>query len=138
MQDIRTVMCLLFAFESFLGLPTYLWHNLRAIHRQYGFLPIHIQLTAASFMVLIIIFAAACWTVWKERPSARGWGIAASLSYILIYFLLVNSTAQYVWWHGAGNLAIGAIGLAVFSRPYKLKSVAEDANSDSAPSRKAE
>jgi hypothetical protein len=138
MQDIRTVMCLLFAFDSFLGIPIYLWHNLSAINHQYGFLPIRIQLIAAFFMGLIIIFASASWTVWKERPSARGWGIAASVAYILIYFVPINSTAQFVWWYGVGNLAIGALGLAVFSRPYKLKSVAEDTNSGSDPSRKVE
>jgi uncharacterized membrane protein (DUF106 family) len=121
-----------------LGLPIYLWNELRAIHRQFGFLPIRSQLIAVFFIGLIIIFAVAFWTVWKEKPSARGWGIAASLAYILIYFVPINFKAQYIWWYGVGNLAIGVLGLAVFSGRYKLESVAADSTSYNDPTRKAE
>ena len=122
MQDIRKVLCWLFAFESMLCFLTSLWRNLYFIHRQFGFLPLRNQLTAAFSGVLAIVFAVAWWTIWKGKQSARWWGIAASLAYVLIFLQPIIFPSQPVWDHHVGALSIGIVGLVVFSRSYEMKS----------------
>src|SRR5438445_6168266 len=38
---------------------------------------------ALSLPIQSVVFALAWWTVWRRKPSARGWAIAASLFFIL-------------------------------------------------------
>jgi len=75
---------------------------------------------------LAAVFGVAWWTVWKGKPSARGWGIAASLFYILVSLLPIIFFSRSVW-AGVGVvltnfglvLAIGVAGLVAFSRRYE-------------------
>jgi hypothetical protein len=76
----------------------------------------------------------AWWTIWKEKPAARFWGIAASLVEILIYFRPIIFHSHYVWWHHAGALYIGIVGLVVFSSGNAIEPNAEDTKSDNNPS----
>jgi hypothetical protein len=114
-----------------LGLPTDL---LFAIHRRHGLLSLRNQLTTAFFLALISIFALAWWTVWKEKPSARGWGVAASLAYVLIYLQPIIFSSKYVWWHASADLFIGIVGLIVFSRHYEIANKTGDPEPDNTPS----
>jgi hypothetical protein len=52
----------------------------------------------------------------KGEPLARGWGIAASLMYILIFLRPIIFFSRSVWWHHVGALVIGVIGLVMFLR----------------------
>ena len=65
------------------------------------------------------IFAVAWWTIRKRKPSARVWGVAASLTYILptlfiIFWKIHRSRAirDCTWI----MLAIGVVGVVAFLR----------------------
>jgi hypothetical protein len=117
MQDInmQKILGWLFGIEAFLTLPTYLWDCLHPISGPIGPLPLRNLLLAVYLLALIIIFAAACLTVLKRIPSARGWAIAASIAYFLTYLLQLASPKRFIWWHDLADLLLGVIGLIVFS-----------------------
>jgi hypothetical protein len=52
--------------------------------------------------------------VWKERPSARVWGITASLAYLFIYSQPVLIGSKFVWWHSFFDFLFGVLGLLIF------------------------
>jgi hypothetical protein len=85
------------------------------IHRHHTILHLRILLVPSQFLVLAAIYGFACWTFWKGKRSARVWGIAASLTYILLPLSLIY------FWHSALRhfqvmLAIGIVGLIAFAR----------------------
>src|SRR3989442_8951790 len=84
MQDIRKFICWIFAFSSWLYLLLFVRSILTTIHRHNAFLSLRNLLSVAFFLVVAVICGAAWRTIWKEQPSARGWGIAASVMHILI------------------------------------------------------
>jgi len=92
-----------------------------AIHRPSAFAP-HRQLLAnllvlTLFTVQATVFGTAWWTVWKGKPSARGWGIAASVINILISLPIIYLSRSV---RGIGVvLAIGVAGLVAFWRRYE-------------------
>lgn len=60
-----------------------------------------------------IIFSLAWWSVWKEKPSAKFWGIAASLTWLLTALIAYLQFSRYTW---ALPIA-GITGLIAFSAP---------------------
>ena len=83
MHTLRKNLCWIFALAAFVYLQIALSSILRSIHRPYAFLSLRNLLVPALSTALAVVFGMAWWTVWKGRPSARGWGIAASLINIL-------------------------------------------------------
>lgn len=114
-HDLRKYVGWCFAVEALLLLATCLRRILYAIHGHYSFLPLRNLLDAASFLVMAAIFGVAWWVGWKGRPSARGWGIAASLTYILIFLRSIILPPRSVWGH-MGALVVGTIAMAAFVR----------------------
>ena len=56
------------------------------ISRNNASLTLRNLLTSVLFEIVVAAIAGiAWWTILKERPAANGWGIAASLMYILIF-----------------------------------------------------
>ena len=49
-----------------------------AIRRGDAFLTFRDLLITTFFAIVPIVCAVAWWTIWTGKPSARGWGIAAS------------------------------------------------------------
>jgi hypothetical protein len=84
-----------------------------------------VLLAPAMNAVQCLVFAAAWWTIWQGRRSARRWGIAASLIYVLIFCLLAYfSYLSRSAWNELLSMfwvmpAIGIAGLFAFSRPYE-------------------
>jgi hypothetical protein len=66
-----------------------------------------------------IVFGVAWWVIWKGKRSARGWGIAASLAYILMFFqqliLPSDAFAMRSSVGQVGALIVGLGGIVVFS-----------------------
>ena len=135
MQDIRKVMCWIFAATSLLHLTI----SLRAILyiiRYHDTLPLpRSMLITASFSVTLATLAGvAWWTVWKGKPSAKGWAISASLMSILLFLWQFIFPLQPVWYHyrHLGALFIGIVGLVAFLQPYEqhdsTKNTAESAD----------
>lgn len=74
-------------------------------------------LSLAFFAIVPIICGMAWWSIWQRKPSARGWGIGASVVHILIYLRPIILFSPSLWWHHMGALAIGIGGLVIFSQP---------------------
>jgi hypothetical protein len=97
MQGIRKIMAWIFAFISLVCL----WIVLRyigAIYRHLASLPhpsLKLLVVPAVFSALTAVFGLAWWTTWKEKASARGWGIAACLiNTLLSVWRLIFSLAR--------------------------------------------
>ena len=69
------------------------------------------------YAVVAILSGAAWWKVWREARWARIWGIAASLTYILVFIRPFVIPLQPVWDRHISDLLLGVIGLVVFLRP---------------------
>ena len=75
-------------------------------------------LVRPAFSVCIAALSGiAAWTIWKAHPWARGWAIAASLMYLVIFvrpFILPTGLA---WDHHLVALSVGLVGLFSFVWP---------------------
>jgi hypothetical protein len=70
------------------------------------------------FCVQACIYGFASWTVWKGKHYGRGWGIAASSTYILLP-LSLSYFHHSLLRHLSVMLAIGVAGLIAFARRYE-------------------
>lgn len=123
MHTLRKYLSWVFAFTSLVCLQVALSSILHTIHpsirhtvpRHYTLLLF--LLVPTLFTILAAVSGVAWWTVWKGRPSARGWGIAASLINILLPLPIIylSRTVRDIWM----VLAIGVAGLVAFSRRYE-------------------
>jgi hypothetical protein len=66
------------------------------------------------------VFGVAWWTVFREKRSARAWGIAASMVFILWVLLPLFMTPHFFWTGELLLLGVGTIGLVVFAWPGQL------------------
>lgn len=84
--------------------------------RQHHALPLLQKLLYAPVFpaIVAIISGLAWWAVWKEKRSARGWGIAASLMWTLIFLRQFIIPLRPVWDKHVGALLVGSIGLVAF------------------------
>jgi hypothetical protein len=122
MQDLRKFLAWIFAVTSLLCLWTSFWFVPRIIHLHYVFSPLRGLLVAAAaalFPILATIYGVAWWAVWKEKASARGWGIAASLIHVLISLSLIVLPLHPVTSCTWPVLATGIFGLVVFLSRYE-------------------
>jgi hypothetical protein len=115
-NDLRKYLCWCFGFQSLLILLFPFRRIVSAIHRHYALLALPSLLNAAFFSVTAAILAVAWWAVWKGKPSARGWGIAASLTCFLIFFHPDIFPARSIWRQHVGALVIGTLGTVAFLR----------------------
>jgi hypothetical protein len=73
-------------------------------------------LTGPIFLVhMAAITGVAAWTIWNGKSWARGWAIAASLMYILIFLRQFIIPVRPTWDHHLLVLFIGLLGLASFA-----------------------
>ncbi len=86
-----------------------------AIHQHYALPLLQRLLYAPAFPAAVaVISGVAWWTVWKGKRSARGWGIAASLMWTLIFLRQFIIPLRPVWDKHVGALFIGSVGLVAF------------------------
>ncbi len=116
MQDIKKVLGWVFACMSLL----HVWISLRSMYlisRHYASFTLRNLFFAVLFHVVVAtICGVAWWTIWKGKPSARVWGIAASLVMILVFFQPLIYPLGRPWWSYLSALAIGIMGLIEFLR----------------------
>ena len=65
-------------------------------------------------VVMAAISGIAWWTIWKGKSSAKGWAVATSLMYILLFLRQFIIPLRPVWGRQVGALFIGIIGLVAF------------------------
>ncbi len=65
------------------------------------------------------ISGVAAWSIWKGKSWARGWAIAASVTYILMFFRQFIIPVRPAWDHHVGVLFVGLLGVVSFAWPDK-------------------
>jgi hypothetical protein len=86
-----------------------------------------VHLSVAWWLVLFVlpwvmplqtaVFGVAWWTVFREKRSARAWGIAASMVFILWVLLPLITPPHFFWTGNLLLLGVGTTGLIVFAWP---------------------
>jgi len=116
MKDVKKVLCWIFGATSVLY-SLMSAQSVYGISRRYTMLGAHDLLLTFLFQVLVAtLTAVAWWTILKDMPTARGWGIAASLTYVLIFLRPVILSLRSAWPHHVGALIIGVVGLLILWR----------------------
>jgi len=120
MQDIRKVLCWVFASTAVV-FPLLSLRSIYAIGQRNAFLStryllINLLIEVLFRVIVATITGVAWWTTLKGKPSARFWGITASLMYVLVFLLPIIFVPRSVWWHHAGALFVGIVGLVEFLR----------------------
>jgi hypothetical protein len=113
--DFRQFMGWMFAFTCLVDSITFVRTVPAAIHLPYA-LSLRDRLLYAPVFpaVFAAISGVAWWTIWKGKPSARWWGVAASLMWILTFLRPFIIVLPPVWGRHAGALFVGGIGLLTF------------------------
>jgi len=116
--DFRKFMCWIFLATSLQYITISLKSIPSAVHQQSSLALLHILLMAPTLSVLMaLISGMASWTIWKGKPSAKGWAIAASLIYVLIFLRQFIIPLRPTWDHRLGALFTGVVGLVAFMWP---------------------
>ena len=114
-QYLRKFLSWCSALESLLTVLYFRRLILFMIRQPYTFLTLRGLLDAAFSLVTAAVLGVAWWVVWKGKPSARNWGIAASFTFILIFLKSIAFPAGSIWGH-LGVLVVGTIGMVLFLR----------------------
>ena len=110
MQTVRKPFGWGFGFVSLLILIGSILRLCSTLIRRHGALHPGLILVFGVTVALALVFGMAWWTTWKAKPSARAWGIASSL-----VFLLVPVSEMYFAHQPMNNLHWSEIAIGVFS-----------------------
>jgi len=123
MRSLRNIYSWLFAFTSLICLRIAFTFTLRTISQENTAGP-YLLIGAALLLVFGFVFAMAWWTVFKLKPSARWWGIAASLINIQVSLFPLAVPPHSIDTGFLLILGLGLGGLVVFWRrvetPYAV------------------
>jgi hypothetical protein len=119
MPTLRKFLCWIFAFLCIvcfqvgvsLILPALFLHHAQPSQRS--------LFVFALFSVFGVVFAAAWWTNFRGKASARPLGIAASAINGFILFVLVVLDHRSLWGSSGVVLALTIAGLLAFGQPFK-------------------
>jgi len=113
MRSLRNIYSWLFAFTSLICLRIAFTFTLRTISQENTAGP-YLLIGAALLLVFGFAFAMAWWTVFKLKPSARWWGIAASLINIQVSLFPLAVPPHSIDTGFLLILGLGLGGLVVF------------------------
>ena len=114
--EFRQFMFWMFAVSAPLSVARILY--LYLIHRLYWFPLLRNMLIGPWFSVqMAAISGVAAWSIWKGKPWARGWAIAGSLMFLVMYFRQFILTVEPSWDHHLFVLFVGILSLAAFVWP---------------------
>lgn len=128
MNALRKYVSWIFGITFLIGVPiTYSTtvNLLQAILRSHPTAPLP---SSSQILLLVIpwvmplqtaVFGIAWWTVFREKRSARVWGILASLSFLAWVILPLLTPPRFFWSGDLLILAIGVVGLIAFAWPAR-------------------
>jgi hypothetical protein len=129
MQELRKILSWLFGICFLVFVPAALGSIVRMFHRPFAIPTLRSLLFSALFPVMATIFGMACISTCRGKSSAKGWGVSASLIYILLFSYSTIRLSRPIWSSFGLLLAAGVAGLVAFSWPYERpKSTAEIEN----------
>jgi peptidase M50-like protein len=116
MHTFRKNLSWVFIFISLVCLQIAVSSMLAANHRHHSLLLFRYFLAPFIFTMMAAVHGVAWWTIWKNKPSARIWGLAASLINLLISVGLIylSRSPRRLWL----VLGVGIAGLIAFWRRY--------------------
>jgi hypothetical protein len=116
-HTLRKYLCWIFGFSSLVCLQLAISSLLSLHHRRHGSFLLLNLLVPTLFTAQAAVFGVAWWTVWRGKPSARGWGITASVINVLLPLPIIylSRSLRGIWL----ILAIGVAGLVAFWRRYE-------------------
>jgi FtsH-binding integral membrane protein len=118
MQNFRRLiswaLCAVFAISSLACFRSALLSILLRIHQHYSLLDLGNLRVPAVLLMLAGIFGVASWTIWKEKRSAKGWGVAASLANILLSLWSIMFFTRPIRGPMGILFVIGVVGLVIF------------------------
>jgi hypothetical protein len=132
---LRKYISWIFALTFLIGVPiTYstTLNVLRAIHQSHPPAPLsftfQIYLLVAPWIMPLqtAVFGVAWWAVFREKRSARAWGIVASLVFLAWVILPLLTPPRFFWSGDLLILVIGVVGLIAFSWPVQSPDFAGD------------
>jgi hypothetical protein len=128
LRVLRFYMGGVFAIASLLSISFAFWivRQTFQFQMEYAFSRPRVLLVDAVFPALAVTFAVAFWTTWKEKSSARGWGIAASALIAMHPLWRIIRFTRSVHAFNILVLAIGILGLVVFSVRDKVTPEQDD------------
>lgn len=104
------LVCLRFAVGTLAGFTS----------AKHSSLPLGVALYVCLLIVFAAVFGKAWWVSWKAKPSARGWGLAASSLCMLVTFLrgilAHHFEVNFIF------LGLGVVGFVAFGRRLKPRS----------------
>lgn len=115
MKVARAVLSWVFAFTALLCLSIAVWYLQAAVHRFHSLPPPRLLIVPAIFSLMAVIYAASWWTTLKGKPSARVWGVLASLTNISVFVLPMFLHSRSAGGHNLVSLAVGVAGLIAFA-----------------------
>jgi hypothetical protein len=127
--NLRMVMGWGFAAESLLNLSRPV--RISLTHPFARLLEPRYRLYLATFLVAAVLYAVASRIVLKKRPSARIWGIIASLTYLLVLIRPYAFSMRRSWFEFTLAIFLGTAGLLIFALPEKY-SIPDQSDVDSA------
>jgi hypothetical protein len=119
MLELRKVLSWLFGICFLVFVPAALGSIVRMVHRPYAIPTLRSLLFALLFSAMDTIFGMACISTWRGESSAKGWGVSASLIYILLFLYSTIRLSRPIWSSFGLLLAVGIAGLIAFSWPYE-------------------
>jgi hypothetical protein len=122
--DYRSCVCWVFA----LTILTSLWNIARAILHPHSRTLLQNLLVGPTFYSAVAAMSAiALWAIWKDKPWARRWAVAASSVYFLEFLRQFIIPVRPAWDHYVSSLVVAVIGVVAFSwRDRELDSSRSD------------
>jgi hypothetical protein len=135
LRVLKIYMGWVFAFTSLMSLVGTFWiiQTTFQMQRQNAFLYPHALMFDVIFPVMAVFFGVAWWIIREGKPSARGWGIAASLALILQTILGRSYCWRSVPIAMCVTVAVGVTGLVAFSRHDEAKTEVYDSEPEDHP-----
>lgn len=128
MRTLRKYLFWLFAISFLVSVAITVSSLLRILNSR-GPVRVSYLLVPAVFSVPTVTYAMACWSGIKGKPSARIWGMAASMTYLVLAAWLAREGSRL----GLDNLLVSGMGIAgllAFARPYEQPATAERARAN--------
>ena len=122
--DYRSCVCWVFA----LTILASLWNIARAILHPHSRTLLQNLLVGPTFYSAgAAMSAIALWAIWKDKPCARRWAVAASSVYFLQFLRQFIIPVRPAWDHYVSSLVVAVIGVVAFSwRDRELDSSRSD------------
>jgi hypothetical protein len=134
----KTVMCWVFAITSLQYLLDPRVSMLYAARRHLILLTVRNFATFVLYVGLSVACGLAWWSIWKKKPSARAWGITASVGYILLFLRPIIFFPASAWWRHWSELLIGTVGLLTFAPSQENEQAPEEQEAPYEPEAEAD